>query len=78
MRMRFEAVCLLACAAFCRAATLDVPRLPESAFADREASADAALPDRWSMLRVTVRGADTPEESVKAVFAPDGARVIVR
>jgi len=35
-------------------------------------------PDLWTHLRVTVRGADTPEENIKAVFAPEGARIIIR
>ncbi len=32
-------------------------------------------PDTWDRLRVTARGADTPQENIKAVFAPDGARI---
>ena len=35
-------------------------------------------PGLWDHLRVTVRGAGTPDENVKAVFAADGARVTVR
>jgi len=35
-------------------------------------------PDIWDSLRVTVRGADTPQENIKAVFAPDGARISVK
>ena len=35
-------------------------------------------PDAWDHLRVTVRGADTPQENIKAVFAPDGARISVK
>lgn len=35
-------------------------------------------PRPWNRLRVTARGADIPEESVKAVFAPDGAKIIIR
>ncbi|MDD3544218.1 MAG: hypothetical protein PHG96_02525 [Kiritimatiellae bacterium] len=35
-------------------------------------------PDTWDHLRVTVRGADTPQENIKAVFAPDGARISVK
>ena len=35
-------------------------------------------PDAWDSLRVTVRGADTPQENIKAVFAPDGARISVK
>ena len=39
---------------------------------------DWLKPDLWTHLRVTVRGADVPEENIKAVFAPDGARIIIR
>jgi hypothetical protein len=39
---------------------------------------DWLKPDLWTHLRVTVRGTDVPEESVKAVFAPDGARIFIR
>jgi hypothetical protein len=35
-------------------------------------------PDAWDHLRVTARGADTPQENIKAVFAPDGARISVK
>ena len=35
-------------------------------------------PDTWDHLRVTVRGADTPQENIKAVFDPDGARISVK
>ena len=35
-------------------------------------------PDLWTHLRVTVRGTDVPEENVKAVFAPDGARIFIK
>ena len=35
-------------------------------------------PDAWDSLRVTVRGADTTQENIKAVFAPDGARISVK
>jgi hypothetical protein len=35
-------------------------------------------PDRWTHLRVTVRGGDVPQEHIKTVFAPDGARIIVK
>ena len=35
-------------------------------------------PDTWDHLRVTVRGVDTPQENIKAVFAPDGARISVK
>ena len=36
------------------------------------------MPDLWTHLRVTVRGADAPGESVKAVFAPGGASIFIR
>jgi len=39
---------------------------------------DWLTPGRWTRLRVTARGADAPEENVRAAFAPDGARVIIR
>jgi hypothetical protein len=39
---------------------------------------DWMKPDLWTHLRVTVRGADVPDESVKAVFAADGARIIIK
>lgn len=39
---------------------------------------DWLKPDLWTHLRVTVRGADTPEENIKAVFAPDGASIFIR
>ena len=39
---------------------------------------DWLKPDLWTRLRVTVRGTDVPGESVKAVFAPDGARIFIR
>ena len=32
-------------------------------------------PDTWDTLRVTARGADAPQETVMAVFAPDGTRL---
>jgi len=32
-------------------------------------------PDTWDTLRVTARGADAPQETVIAVFAPDGTRL---
>lgn len=35
-------------------------------------------PGLWTHLRVTARGADAPGESVKAVFAADGARITVK
>jgi len=35
-------------------------------------------PGLWTHLRVTARGADAPGESVKAVFAPGGARIFIR
>ena len=35
-------------------------------------------PDAWDHLRVTVRGADTPQENIKAVFAPDGALITIK
>ncbi len=110
------------------AATLEVPRLPEPATADREVSATHAVPaassngtqrltalirvtasgvclapafaDRdgavafaglpqpplpewlrpgtWDTLRVTARGAGAPQERIKTVFAPDGARITIK
>ena len=39
---------------------------------------DWLKPDLWTHLRVTVRGTDVPEENVKAVFAPDGARIFIK
>jgi len=39
---------------------------------------DWLTPGAWTRLRVTVRGAGIPEENVRAVFAPDGARIIIR
>ncbi len=35
-------------------------------------------PGLWTHLRVTARGSDAPGESVKAVFAADGARITVK
>jgi len=35
-------------------------------------------PSRWDILRATVRGPDSPEGSVRASFARDGATVTVR
>jgi len=35
-------------------------------------------PRPWTRMRVTARGAGAPGEAVRAVFAPDGARVILR
>ncbi len=39
---------------------------------------DWLRPDLWTHLRVTVRGAGTPGENIRAVFAPDGARILIR
>jgi hypothetical protein len=39
---------------------------------------DWLKPDLWTHLRVTVRGADVPEEDIKAKFAPDGVVVTIR
>jgi hypothetical protein len=39
---------------------------------------DWLKPDLWTHLRVTVRGADFPAENIKAVFASDGARIIIK
>ena len=39
---------------------------------------DWLKPDLWDSLRVTVRGSNPTNDTVKAVFAPDGARVIIR
>ena len=35
-------------------------------------------PSLWTHLRVTARGADTPGDSIKAVFASDGASILIR
>jgi len=35
-------------------------------------------PDLWTHLRVTVRGAAAANETVRARFLPDGARIIIR
>ena len=59
------------------------------AFADRDgAVAFAGLPQpplpewlrpgTWDTLRVTARGADAPQERIKTVFAPDGARITIK
>ncbi len=59
------------------------------AFADRDgAVAFAGLPPpplpewlrpgTWDTLRVTARGADAPQERIKTVFAPDGARITIK
>lgn len=39
---------------------------------------DWLKPDLWTHLRVTVRGTDVPEENVRAVFASDGAKIIIK
>ncbi len=39
---------------------------------------DWLKPDLWTHMRVTVRGSDVPEECLKAVFAPDGARIFLQ
>ena len=39
---------------------------------------DWLKPDLWTHLRVTVRGADVPEENIRAVFASDGARILIK
>ena len=59
------------------------------AFADRDgAVAFAGLPQpplpewlrpgTWDTLRVTARGAGTPQERIKTVFAPDGAHITIK
>ena len=59
------------------------------AFADRDgAVAFAGLPQpplpewlrpgTWDTLRVTARGAGTPQERIKTVSAPDGARITIK
>ncbi len=35
-------------------------------------------PGTWDTLRVTARGADAPQERIKTVFAPDGARITIK
>ncbi len=35
-------------------------------------------PERWNLLRVTVRGSDVTEEDVKVRFLTDGATIILR
>jgi hypothetical protein len=35
-------------------------------------------PGLWTCLRVTVRGAEMAEESIKVKFSPDGAVIILR
>ena len=35
-------------------------------------------PDKWNLLRVTVRGVAVAEEDVKVRFLPDGATIILR
>jgi hypothetical protein len=35
-------------------------------------------PERWNLLRVTVRGTEVAEEDVKVRFLPDGATIILR
>jgi hypothetical protein len=58
------------------AATLDVPRLPEPAFADREASAAHALPagrkDGLRTFRLELSFGATPSNNVQAAFGRDG------
>jgi len=59
---------------------------PPPSFADRDGAVVFAglpagplpgwlRPDTWDTLRVTARGADAPQETVIAVFAPDGTRL---
>ena len=35
-------------------------------------------PGAWTRLRVTARGAVAPGENIRAIFAPDGARIIIK
>ena len=69
------------------AVTLDVPRLPAPAFADREVSGDAALPaGRTADLRtfrIELTFDATPSNNVQVAFGrdalpADGARIIIR
>ncbi len=70
----FSVALLAACAA--GAATLDVPRLPAPAFADREASGDSALPEgltngAFRVFRLELAFDATPSNSVQVAFGRD-------
>jgi len=59
------------------AATVDVPRLSEPVFADREVSADAALPERipgtgFRVFKLKLSFLASPSNSVQAAFGRDG------
>ena len=58
------------------AVTLDVPRLPSPAFADREASADAAVPESAARdlrrFRLELSFDATPSNNVQVAFGRDG------
>ena len=62
-------------AATAPALTLDVPRLPPPAFADREASADAAIPGRAARdlrrFRLELSFDATPSNNVQVAFGRD-------
>ena len=74
-RCRLLAILLLAQCA--HAVTLDVARLPEPAFADREVSADAALPagrtNDLRTFRLEMTFDAIPSNNVQAAFGRDAA-----
>jgi hypothetical protein len=76
--LRAVAACAAAAlAATAPALTLDVPRLPAPAFADREASADAAIPasaaGNLRRFRLELSFDATPSNNVQAAFGRDAA-----
>ena len=69
---------------------LDAQGIPRAA-AFRDGTSDLAFgglvlspfpgwlnPGAWTRLRVTSRGAVAPRENIRVVFAPDGARIIIK
>jgi len=69
---------------------LDAQGVPKSA-SFRDGASDLAFvglslapfpgwlnPGAWTRLRVTSRGAVAPGENIRVVFAPDGARIIIK